>query len=247
VVHGALELRSVETGELLQRIESVAWPTSVRFLPNGEGYLAGGNRLKISRWRNPEEMLWSSEEWYEADHLEISADSRRALVGRYAPPLALWDVAEGRESLVFEMPLSMMHGVSAHFSPDTKLVLAGANEMGPALFDAETGKVLRPLEGAGRSRGLAFTPSGQLAASIGKDAALHLWRVADGRLVARFLTLDDKEWVVLTTEGPVNASPGAWDHLHVRVEEQLQTMAAWRQRLFDPAAVARILGEAPSP
>ena len=73
-------------------------------------------------------------------------------------------------------------GWNIAFSPDgTRLAAAGGSEPTVRIWDAETGMLIRSLEGhSGRVTGVMFSPDGRLIASSGTDQTARLWDAATG-------------------------------------------------------------------
>ncbi len=102
--------------------------------------------------------------------------------------LRLWDVPTGRELRRLRSPFAWMLHVA--FSPDGKTVAASSDKHRVALWEADTGRLLRLLDGGEKltfAVPLAFSPDGRYLASGGKAEALWLWDVKTGKEVRRFL------------------------------------------------------------
>jgi len=72
----------------------------------------------------------------------------------------------------------------AAYSPDGKLIATGDASAVVRVWDADSGKLLRNMEGhRGAIQALAFSPDGHRLASGGRDGHLiNLWDVPSGRL-----------------------------------------------------------------
>jgi WD40 repeat protein len=71
------------------------------------------------------------------------------------------------------------------FSPDGKLLAAGAGRF-VRLWSPETGKEVRRLEGPQNFiRRVAFSPDGKLLAAVGADDGVFLWDTATGKELRR--------------------------------------------------------------
>jgi len=70
---------------------------------------------------------------------------------------------------------------SVAFSPDGAVIASGSRDQSVILWDAESGELLRTLEGhTDQVWTVAFSPDGATLASASDDATVRLWRVAVG-------------------------------------------------------------------
>ncbi|MBI3726182.1 hypothetical protein HY251_19810, partial [bacterium] len=101
--------------------------------------------------------LLGSYAWKHASHvhsLSVSADGKRAVSGGEDGNLVLWEVPSGRELRTIENGASVY---ACAISPDGRLALTGSGAI-VKLWDLETGKLVRSLEGHAPSEGaIAFS------------------------------------------------------------------------------------------
>jgi WD40 repeat protein len=95
------------------------------------------------------------------------------------------------------------------FSPDGHLLAIAAKKARTALWDANTGKLVRWFKGEATSgaRAVAFSPDGSLLASGGEDSGVRIWTVATGeRTYFLFGHSNPVSKVVWSPDGRVVAS-----------------------------------------
>jgi WD40 repeat protein len=107
----------------------------------------------------------------------------------------LWDVNSRKELQRFEDSTGdRVHW--AVFSPDERRVLTGhgspsengASQGTVRLWDVETGKLIRSMDGhTGAISCVAFSPDGRYAASSSHDQTVRLWDVETGRELHSFV------------------------------------------------------------
>jgi WD40 repeat protein len=108
---------------------------------------------------------------------------------RWWPSVKLWDAATGEVKHDLSEQFKVYIGAAA-FSPDgQQLVLAQGNETGNGklfLVDCETGKQVREFPGhaPGGVHDVRFSADGRFIFSCGRDTAVRIWNVADGKQVA---------------------------------------------------------------
>ena len=102
-----------------------------------------------------------------------------------AGEVRLWNVADGQLVKVFGGDGPGGHKDAAYavaVSPDGRTIASGSYDQRIILWDVESGRPQRTLEGHnGAIFGLAFRKDGKVLASASADRTLKLWDVATGR------------------------------------------------------------------
>ena len=125
----------------------------------------------------------------------------------------LWDVKTGREKMSFSP-----HGVvaSARFSPKGDLIVTGSWDNSAKIWNAQTGRVIRKLEGGHTSfvNTAVFSPDGQFVLTASDDGTAKLWNVETGEVTktleghndrVRSATFSPKGEFIVTTSSDATA------------------------------------------
>ena len=73
--------------------------------------------------------------------------------------------------------------------------------------------------------------------TIGVDGELRIWNTVSGKEIARFIMMEDGEWIVLTSSGLYNGSEHAEKHLHLLVNERTEHIDTSHKKLRNADAV----------
>ncbi|MDB5313360.1 MAG: serine/threonine protein kinase [Gemmataceae bacterium] len=161
------------------------------FLTDGKSLVSGDDAGAVRRWAwpgltsqtlpplsaSPESRIWA---------LAIKPGGRELVTGQDGGWLRTWDLVGGREIDRHRPHRGDLLAVV--ISPDGGRALCGGRQGDEAvLFEYEfRTKTVTALEGhTGPVWGVAYSPDGRFAASVGADSALILWRLADARSVTR--------------------------------------------------------------
>jgi WD40 repeat protein len=94
------------------------------------------------------------------------------------------------------------------FSPDGKLIVSASDDYRLKVWDSETGRLLRTLEGhSSYVRGCAFSPDGKLIVSASDDNTLKVWDAETGQTLATFFA--DGSMFCCVVNGEMVAAGGA--------------------------------------
>jgi WD40 repeat protein len=155
---------------------------------NGDGRLAltGGNFMEgLKLWETASGRLLREFGLHQdmVVAVALSPDGRRALEAS-GSVLTLWDADAGQVLLRLEAGGKLM---GARVRADWRRALTGGKDRIIRLWDLETGRLVRTLEGhTGGVRHLAFSPDGLRVLSAGDDGALRLWDLEVGRCLCTF-------------------------------------------------------------
>lgn len=191
-----ITLWDVNTGYSIQTIGENFFPFSVAFSPDGT-VLAGGSVLGVINLWNVKNgkilevlkghsgMVWS---------VAFSPDGKILASGGGSDKTArLWKVKNGKllktlKGHYDDGPIKFgdFGVICVSFSPgeDRILVTAGGGDKTVKVWDANSGKIIRTIEGhKGNVMAAVFSPDGRVLASGGFDNTIKLWEVNTGRLL----------------------------------------------------------------
>ncbi len=183
-VCGVARLWDVDTGELVR-----AWPghpwhiRAAAFSPDGR-LLATGDAAKhatilVRRLTDGAVLHRFSAAQDGVFGLAFLPGGRTLLSADGDGSLRLWSLDDG--SLAEAVPLSDHPLRALALDAPRHMAAAGGHEGGVWVFDTRRRTVARALEGHGGAvRGLAFSPAGDVLASVGEDQTTRLWRVSTG-------------------------------------------------------------------
>ena len=192
-----VRLLNAQTGELRRTQKArMAWITSAVFSPDGKRLAIGGGNL----YHGDVEVVDAGSGkslWLQRDvgkHHEVclafSADGKTLCAGTAHGPAKVFDAETGR--LLHTLEAKRVAAVA--FSPDGKRIavasLGSLTEDKPksevTIWDAEAGKMLRVMPGAGGP--VAFSADSTLLATAGADDLVSLWEASSGKLVRTLKT-----------------------------------------------------------
>ncbi|KIJ13132.1 hypothetical protein PAXINDRAFT_81653 [Paxillus involutus ATCC 200175] len=163
---------SVETGELVfEPIECYGEVLCVRYSPSGDRIASGADGLQIWNAETGVGVLTilNSSVW----SLAWTGDGTHIIGGGYAK-VTIWNSDDGGQLCTWKAHDDWITGLS--LSPTaTHLVTSNWDENIAFIFNISTGEQVAALENDGNVQGVAFSPSGQLIATVCRDTKLYLW------------------------------------------------------------------------
>lgn len=190
----------VETQQAEKVLEAhKEWILGLSLSKDGATLLSGDDAGDVIVWDRAaakELRRWKIKGWVFG--MALSPDAQLALVAERFPlvftpndhhsAVKIWDATTGQVKHDLTAQYKMYIGGAA-FSPDGKLLaLAQGNEGSGKLFllESDTGKKLREMPGhnPGGVHGVQFSADGKFLLSCGRDTAIRVWNVEDGKQLA---------------------------------------------------------------
>jgi WD40 repeat protein len=115
------------------------------------------------------------------------------------------------------------------------------------LWDVGTGKQIRSFEGhTSPVQSVAFSRDGKTILSGSFDGTMKLWRADRDEQLATLIALDQDDWVVVTSEGLFESSPGAEKLIHyvLNTPERGYEVIPFDQlksRYYEPSLLQKLL------
>jgi WD40 repeat protein len=180
---------------------------------------------------NDGNLLSSSEQHVDSvAATEVSPDSTRLLT--YSAQVAVvWPLTEKRN------PVVLVHNQwlnSAHFSPDGRRIVTGANDDSAYIWDAATGQQLLTLRGhAGRVESAEFSPDGHHVVTSSFDHQAKIW--ATGNPVVKLtIPVERASSISYSPDGTRLATAGAraeiWDKRDGKRLQSIDSHPQWGVR-----------------
>lgn len=168
--------------------------------------------------------------------IAFSPDGRYLTSGAYT-----WDVSTG----ALLRSLSPVVVQSALFSPDGNQVATLDPNGFMWIWDANTGRILRFIDNAGKVNAIAFGRSGRWILSGSDDGVIRIWDIASGQQLASLLARPDGAWIAVTPEGFFAGSTEGADMLSVVRGFDVYSIEQFYQALYRPDLVREKLAGDP--
>jgi WD40 repeat protein len=223
---GRVVLWETATGRVLRRMETAKNLGPVAFSPDGRLLAAGDRGSAVNLWETatgrPLRTLEDQENGVES--LAFSPDGRMLALGGHRG-VGLWDYEVGRQLGTIKGHADFVASVA--FSPDGKLLASASRDGAIKLWDA-----IRGTENAAKLKGhddevssLAFGAGGKILLSGSRDTTIKLWDAGTGRELASLLSLNERDWLVVTPDGLFDGSPPAWSQILWRFSPEMRDVA----------------------
>jgi WD40 repeat protein len=221
-----VRLWDVSTGQELRRIDlgklgpflipgSNDEISAVAFSPNGKILACSDQRatIKLFEVATGEELRTLEGHTQDVESLAFSPDGHMLASGSYDRSIRLWDIPSGR----------LLRSITAHtnavttlaFTRDGRRLISGSRDNEIKIWDTNSGANLRILSGhAGAIWSISLSRDERWLASQSLDGTTRLWDFSAGELKATLIRLNRRtDWLVVTPDGLFDGSPGGWQQI----------------------------------
>jgi WD40 repeat protein/uncharacterized caspase-like protein len=222
-----IKLWDVSTGTELRTLKDQSgtkW--SVAFSPDGKILASGslGGAVKLWEASTGAELPAPKGHSKDVSSVAFSPNGKILASASYDKTAKLWEVSTGVELHTLKGHASGV--LSVAFSPDGKILATASQDNTVKLWDTSTGAEMHTLTGHfAEVNSVAFSPNGRYLASGSRDSTLRIWDVSSGKELAVLIALDQDDWLVVTTDGLFDGSPGAWNKILWRFSVNLNDVA----------------------
>lgn len=174
---GVLEIRNLETGEVLQTFEGHSDRVEcLAATPDGRCLISGSKDQTVRIWNieSGEALRTLAGHSGCVAAVAVTPDGRQAISGSHDHTLRIWDIASG----------AVLHTLVGHsgpvltviVTPDGRRVVSGSADNMLKVWDLETGREQQTLAGhSGSVKAVCALPDGRRVASISSDGTLEIW------------------------------------------------------------------------
>lgn len=216
---------------------------SVAFSPDGTWLVSGSKdrSLKVVDAVTGRSRLTITGMTQDVLAVAVSPNGKQIVSSGYDTALHWWNPQTGQRTR-----LQGGHGIAVHelsFSRDGRWLASAGADQTVRIWNGENGGLVRTLAAGTVMYAVSVSPDGRCVAGGGADGRVRLWDLASGRPMLTLLALPPEhqqtDWLVLTEEGFVNASPALHAKSQWRSADKILPADRIWPVLEQPALVAR--------
>lgn len=130
---------------------------------------------------------------------------------------------------------------SASFSPDGKRVVTASSDSTARIWDANTGKELKRLDGDSNGIwSMSFSSDSKRLVTTSRDGVARIWDAESGKELCSLVSFKDGTWAVVDPVGRYDASNGGdVDGLHWVVGNEPIALKLLTNRYYEPGLLAK--------
>jgi WD40 repeat protein len=179
-----------------------------------------------------------------------SFNNRRIINLAFSPNGKNIVITTGNEFLMLDIQSGKEIWRTEYYVPSTMAYNSRGNHiligsiMGPYIMNAETGEIIQKLPWEGSSLffiNAAYSPDGKYFLISTMDGYSSLWDAETNREIAKYVSFEDGEWIVITSDGYYNASANGDQYLNLRIGNNVYGVDQYREIFYRPEIVQAIL------
>lgn len=209
------QIWDVESGALLQSLQSPAPLNAVAYSPDGTRIATGGTDGKARVWdaETGRELVTLAGHTAGIASVAFSSNGDRVVTGGHDDTTRVWDVSVGGSRDWLTVPGAVDNFTGVSFSPDGRRFAAPAEPSGVTIWDTRTGDEVTTLSGYEPTLATVAWSADANRLAAGSDATLTppVWNVNTGELLFTLTGHEEVTRVVAFSPDGARIATGSWD------------------------------------
>ncbi|MCO6492756.1 MAG: caspase family protein [Phaeodactylibacter sp.] len=238
--NGSIQWRDRQ-GALLQSVKGHDYSISdLAFAPDGKTFASASADTRARLWSLRGDSLATCA-GHELDLFAtaFSSDGQYLATSAWDNLVKLWR-PDGQEIKTISVFEDVVNDIA--FTKDGLYMLVAGDERSALMLDA-SGLLTRGFFGHKSGvTSLSLAPQGRFLLTGSRDKTARIWDLHTGVELATLIALGREDWVVTTTSGLFDASPGALRQLYYVLGLEVIDLEQLKERYYEPGLLPRLLG-----
>ena len=218
-----------------------SWIVSIAYSPDGKTLALGSwdNSVKLFDALSGKEFMTFNGHMNWVNAVSFSHNGKMLASASNDKTVKVWDVITGKKLYDYNPGDQKVYAVA--FSSDDKQIIVGSDGSAKVI-DISTGKEKMTL--AGHSAWVystAFSNDGKKILTGSWDGTAKLWDASSGKELCTLISLDSTDWVVTTSEGLFDASPGAMKMMYYVAGQESIELEQLKERYYEPGLLEKLV------
>lgn len=225
------------TGKLFQTFQSSWEVSSIAFSPD-EQYVVSGNTFgEVWLWHlyDPAASKLIREHGDMVSSVSFSSNGLEIISASYDGEVRGYGSATGYDQVN-----------SVAVSPDSasRFWAIGSSDGSVEVIDWSAGEFVKRLSSdySEKVNSVAFSPDSRFLITGSEDGTVRILESSTGNEVAKLITLDTADWVVIAPSGLFDASPGAMNLMHFTYGLEVIALDQLKERYYEPGLLSKLMG-----